>query len=149
MFVKIGPRMKRYSFLPGGLVGLQDVRAGDVRRHQVGRELHAPELQVQHLGHRADEHRFRQAGHPDHQDVAVGNDRRQQLADDFRLPDDRLADLLRDEARFLAHGADHRLDACVGGSARSRGDASGAAERSARRGRCRATPPTAPSKSAS
>jgi hypothetical protein len=45
---KTGPRMKRNAALPVVAVLLDDLRAGDVGGHQVGRELDAVEAEVQH-----------------------------------------------------------------------------------------------------
>jgi hypothetical protein len=74
-------------------VVLDDVGAGDVGWHQVGRELDAGELQIQHIRHRLDEQRLRQAGHPDDEAVAADQERQQHLLDDGRLADDDLAEL--------------------------------------------------------
>ena len=53
MLVKIGP-FDEAELAPARLGLVEDVGAGDVRRHQVGRELDAVELQVEDLGERAD-----------------------------------------------------------------------------------------------
>ena len=45
------------------LLLLEDLGAGDVRRHQVGRELDALEVEVEDVGERLDEQRLRQPGH--------------------------------------------------------------------------------------
>ena len=75
-------------------VVLQDVGAGDVRRHQVGRELNAAKRQLQDPGDRADQQRLRQPRHADQQAVPAAEQGDQQLLDDIVLPDDDLADLL-------------------------------------------------------
>ena len=93
MFAKIGPGANTIWRAAGGRVFLDDVRAGDVRRHQVGRELDAVELEVEHLRERPDEQRLRQAGHADDQAVAADEQRQQHLIDDVVLPDDELAEL--------------------------------------------------------
>ncbi len=54
-------------------VVLQDVGAGDVGRHQVGRELDALEREVQDLRDGADEQRLGQARHADEQAVPAAN----------------------------------------------------------------------------
>ena len=61
MLAKSGPGDEAERAAPGGAVLLEDVGAGDVRGHQVGRELDAAEAQVEHLGERADEQRLGQA----------------------------------------------------------------------------------------
>ena len=95
MLAKIGPATKRNSRRP--VVGLsENVGAGDVRRHQVGRELNALERDVEDLGDRADHERLGQPGHADEQTMAAGEDRREDLFDDVILADD-------DFVQFLPH----------------------------------------------
>ncbi len=67
---------------------LNDLRAGDVAGHQVGRELDAFEAQVRGLGQRADQQRLGQARHAFQKRVAAGEDRDQDLLDDVALADD-------------------------------------------------------------
>ena len=116
----------------GGAVLLEHVGAGDVRRHQVGRELDAPERQVEHVGQRLDQQRLRQAGHADEQAVAAREQRDQQVIDHRVLPDDALADLGGDRAPRLRHLA-HRLEIAIGiGDGRGRRGVAGG--RATRRG---------------
>ena len=75
---------------------LDDLRAGDVGRHQVGRELDAAELQRQGLGQRADHQRLRQPRHAHQQAVPAGEHGHQQFLDHLPLPDDHLAQPLDD-----------------------------------------------------
>jgi hypothetical protein len=79
--------------LPGGPVLLEDLGPGDVRRHEVGGELDAVELEVQHLGQAADHQGLGQTRHPDQKTVAVGKEGHQELVDHIVLPHDHLADL--------------------------------------------------------
>ena len=74
-------RPRREHHLPpaGRRVLLHEVGAGDVRRHQVGRELDARELQVEHLRHGVDQQRLGQAGRADDQAVAADEQRVQHL----------------------------------------------------------------------
>jgi maltoporin len=72
---------------------VENVGAGDVRRHQVGRELNAVELASQHARQRAREQRLGQARHAFDQRMLVGQDHHQRLADGILLADDHLADL--------------------------------------------------------
>ena len=74
----------------------EDVRAGDVGRHQVRRELDPVERAVDDVGDRPDEHRLAEAGHALEQDVAVGEEAGQRLADEVALADDDPADLALD-----------------------------------------------------
>ena len=93
MLAKIGPGANTICAAAGRRVFLNDVRAGDVRRHQVGRELDALELEVEHLGQRGDEQRLGQAGHADDQAVAADEQRQQHLLDHVVLADDQLLQL--------------------------------------------------------
>jgi hypothetical protein len=70
---------------------LQDLAAGDVGRHQVGRELDALEFQVEQLGQRFDQQGLGQPRRARQQAVAARQDRHQQLIDDRALADDHLA----------------------------------------------------------
>ena len=93
MLAKIGPGVNTMLPATGLGIVLDDVGAGDVARHQVGRELDARELEVEHLRHRVDEQRLRQAGHADDETVAAGEQRQQHELDDVFLPDDQLVQL--------------------------------------------------------
>ena len=79
--------------LTGG-VRLQQLHAGDVRRHHVRRELDAVELPGEDFRHRLDEQRLRESRHSHDQNVAFGEDRREQRAYGVVLADDHLADFL-------------------------------------------------------
>ena len=90
----------------------EDVRAGDVGRHQVRRELDPVERAVDDVGDRPDEHRLAEARHALEQDVAVGEQPGQRLADEVALADDDPADL----------GLDRRArSANASGASRGRG----------------------------
>ena len=80
--------------IAGGLVLLDHVRAGDVRGHQVRRELDPAESQLQRLGQRADHQRLGDARHAFQNAVALAEHRDQQFIEDLLLSDDDLADLL-------------------------------------------------------
>ena len=67
MLAKIGPLRNRNSRSPRGRVLVDDLGAGDVGGHQVGRELDALEGQVQRLRQRGDQQRLGQARHADEQ----------------------------------------------------------------------------------
>ena len=72
---------------------LDDVRARDVGRHQVRRELDALEREPERARERAHEQRLRGARHAGDQAVAADEQRQQQVLDDLVLADDDLADL--------------------------------------------------------
>ena len=83
------------------LVLFNDVRAGDVRRHQVGRELDAAKLQAQRIRNGAHHQRFRGAGHAGQQHVTADEQRDQHLVHHLVLADDHLAHLAHN---VFAHG---------------------------------------------
>ena len=90
---KIGPLHEAEPPYP--LLFVENFRAGDVRRHQVGRELNALEVEVEDLGERLDQQRLGQARHAGDQAMAAGEQRDQDLFDDLVLADDDLAELGR------------------------------------------------------
>ena len=106
MFAKIGPLHEAELAAPGRSVLLENVGAGDVRRHQVGRELNAVERQVQHVGERRDQQRLRQARHADEQAVPAREERDQQLLDDLALADDPPLDLAENVGARLGERLD-------------------------------------------
>ena len=85
IWAKIGPGLKAEDALAFGSL-VDDVGADDVGGHQVGRELDAVELQVEHLGQRADQQRLAQAGHAFEQGMAADEQARQHAVDDVWLP---------------------------------------------------------------
>ena len=66
--------------------------AGDVSRHQIGRELYATKAHSAGAGGDADEQRFRDAGHAFEQHMSAGQQRRQQFVDGEILPDNAASD---------------------------------------------------------
>ena len=108
MFAKIGPGANTICRRPGRRIFLDDVGAGDVRRHQVGRELDAVELQVEHARQRVDEQRLGQPGHADDEAVAADEQRQQHLIDDFVLADDELLQLFDDALAAVLHPVGER-----------------------------------------
>ena len=106
MLAKIGPGTKRKLPLAGGDVFLDDLGAGDVAGHEVGRELDAAELQVQRPGQRGDRQRLGQAGHADGQAVAAGEQADQHLLDHLLLADDHLVDLAPEVLAGTLHPVD-------------------------------------------
>ena len=71
---------------------LEDLRAEDVGRHEVGRELHAARVEAEHGAQRIDELGLGEAGHADEQAVAAGQQRDEHLLDDLRLAEDHRTD---------------------------------------------------------
>ena len=74
----------------------EDVRAGDVCRHQVRRELDPVEGAVDDVADGPHEHRLAEPRDALEQDVAVGEQAGQRLADERGLADDDPADLALD-----------------------------------------------------
>ena len=91
---KIGPFQEPELTLPGGLVLLDDLGAGDVRRHQIRRELDATELQLHGTGEGRNQQRLGEARHALEDGVRTGQDAHQHLLDDFFLSDDHFCQLV-------------------------------------------------------
>ena len=87
---------------------LEDLGAGDVRRHQVGGELDALELQVEDLGDRADQQRLGQPRRTGDQAVPAGEQADQELMRRLLLADDDLGQLALDPAAALVDLLDDR-----------------------------------------
>ena len=83
------------------LVFLDHFRAGDVRGHQVGRELDAAEFQRQRVGQRANHKRLGQARHAHQKAMPPGEHGHQQFFDHLLLPHDHPAQLLGNQAVCL------------------------------------------------
>ena len=75
---------------------VEHLGAGDVRRHQVGRELNPLEAEVEDRRERLDQQRLGQPGHAGDQAVAAREQRDEDLVDHLVLPDDDLAELGED-----------------------------------------------------
>ena len=98
-FAKIGPGRE----LEVGRALVVDRRAGDVGRHQVGRELDAREAHRRDLRERARDQRLGEAGEVLDQHVAVGEQAEQHELERVALADDRLLDLVEDPVGERAH----------------------------------------------
>jgi len=93
-------------FLSGSLFLLQDVGPGDVRRHEVGRELHSLELEVEDLSYCADHQSFCEAGHPDHEAVPTREHGGEHFFEDPVLADDDLVNFGADSLHSSIHVID-------------------------------------------
>ena len=111
------PRHEPEGALAGGQVLLDDLGAGDVPGHEVGRELHPVEAQLQRLGHGLDHQRLGEARHADEQGVAAGEDGGEDAVDDRVLTDDALGDLGPERC----DGRDQALEALEIGGGRGLG----------------------------
>ena len=78
------------------LLGIDDHAADDVGGHQIGRELDARILQVQHARKRAQQRGLAQSGNAFEQHVAAGEQADENAVDDILLADDDLSDFLAD-----------------------------------------------------
>ena len=87
---------------------VEDLRAEDVRRQQVDRELHAVELQVDGSGEAVDEKRLGQARHALQQQMSAGEQRDQQPLDDCVLSDDNLRDAFANSIDETGGGGGHK-----------------------------------------
>ena len=99
--------LDKAEIAPAALVLLQHVRAGDVRRHQVGRELDPLELDVEDAGQRADHQRLGQPGHAHQQAMAAGEHGGEHLLDHVRLADDHLLQFFLHQPAMLAELLQH------------------------------------------
>ena len=83
-----------FQLAPAGLgILLNDVRAGDVGGHEVGRELDAAEGKVQGRGEGLNHDGFGEAGHTFEQAMTAAEDRVDQLFEHLVLADDDLMEL--------------------------------------------------------
>ena len=93
-----------------GLIGGDDRGADDVRGHEVGRELNAREVQIEHLGERADKHGFAEAGDPLEQRVPADHEAEKRLRHHLLMADDHLGDLRFDGLVARLKVSDLRFD---------------------------------------
>ncbi len=121
MLAKIGPVHEAERAPAGGEVFLDDLGAGDVARHEVGRELHPGEAELERLRHRLDHERLGEAGHADQEGVAPGQHRGEDPVHHVFLAHDALRHL----GPEALHGADEALELLdvVLGNALGRGHA--------------------------
>ena len=82
---------------------LEQLRADDVARHQIGRELDALETERQRLREAAHEQRLREARHADEQAVAARKKAHEQQPDDRLLADHDLAEFRGDPRVNVLH----------------------------------------------
>ena len=92
----------------GGGILFDDVGAGDVGGHQVGRELDALEDQPERLRHGAHQQRLGGAGQAGDQAVAADEQRDHHLLQHFFLADDHAPHLRHDLRLHLAEARDAR-----------------------------------------
>src|SRR5690606_39154539 len=92
---------------------VEDVAAGHVARHQIGRELDTLELAAEHPTERTDQQGLAEPGHALDEHVTAGEDRQQHLLDDLVLAEQHAVDLvakLGECVGALLHGHDRVLE---------------------------------------
>ena len=100
--------------MAGGEIFFDDVGAGNVRGHQVGRELDAPEGQAQRFGDGAHHQRLGGAGQAGDEAMAADKQRDEDLVEDLILADDDLAYLGEDSIAYRVKSLDALLQlSCV------------------------------------
>src|SRR5204862_5179215 len=87
------PANEAKSALPCRAVLLQHFRTRDVRRHQIGRELDAAELEMHRLRQCRNQQRLGESRHADEKRMAVREQRDKQSFDNVLLSNDALANL--------------------------------------------------------
>ena len=108
-FAKIGPGWNSKN-VPAVRVLLNDVRADDVGGHQIGRELDARELQVEHIRQRVHEAGLADAGDAFEQHVAARQQAGDRAVDDLLVTDDAAPDFAGDAAESFAELVDGLCD---------------------------------------
>src|SRR5206468_5412805 len=78
------------------LLFFDDVGTRHVRRHEIGSELDAPELEAKRLSNRSDKQRLRGSWKAGDEAMTADEQRDQNLVEHLFLADDRTADLLDD-----------------------------------------------------
>ena len=92
MLAKMRPANELQRAVTRGAILFDDLGAGDVRRHQVRRELNALEREIEHAGDGAHQQRLGQTRHAGDDRVTADKQRQQNLLDHVVLADDRLSD---------------------------------------------------------
>jgi hypothetical protein len=80
---------------PGSAFLVENLRAGDVGRHQIGRELNAFEIEIEDVRDRLDQQGFREARHAGDQAVPAGEECDQYLLHHLVLSDDHFPKLVQ------------------------------------------------------
>jgi hypothetical protein len=89
---------------------VEHLRAGNIGRHQIGRELNPLEGQIQNLRQGLDQERLGETGHPGDEAMPSGEECHQDLIDDLVLPDDHLSNLRKDAFASLRDPFGNRRD---------------------------------------
>ena len=103
MLANTGPFDELELALAAGGIILDDVRAGNVRGHQVRRELDAVETKVQRFCHGTDQQRLRQARNSHQEGMPAGKQGDAQQLHDALLANDHFAQF---RGKLLVNGAE-------------------------------------------
>ena len=103
-----GAGSKHHLATAGGRILLHQIRGGDVRGHQVGRELDTRELQLEHLCHGVDEQRLGEARHTDDEAVTADEECQQNLRHHIVLSDNNLLEFRDDAFAAVLHPVGER-----------------------------------------
>ncbi len=95
---------------------VEHVAAGDVARHQIGRELDALEGGAEHVREGAHEQRLAEAGHAFDEHVTAGEDGDERVQDEIVLAEEHLAGLAAEEIEAIAEFESGSCRLSVGGS---------------------------------
>ena len=90
---KTGPLHEFEDPFSGRHVFLEDLRSGDVGRHEVRGELDSLEREIENFGERRYQKGLRETGDADEKGMGPAEDRDQELFDHFVLADDDLVEL--------------------------------------------------------
>ncbi len=102
--------MLEFEGFAAGFVFADDVGADNVARHQVGGELDARELQVQHVRHGLHQLGFAHAGDPLQQHVAARKQASHHPGNNLVVTDDDPRNLIADKLELIAEGLDLAVD---------------------------------------
>ncbi len=91
----------------GRRIFLDDIHAGDVRRHEVGCELDAAKFEVERARESVGHQRFAEPGHTEQKDMAAAKQADKHMIDDLFLADDHFGDLVANRLSGLAHASDN------------------------------------------
>ena len=95
MLENTGPLTNRKRPFAGGLVFFENISAGDIRGHQVRRELNAIEVQLENPRQRADHERLGQPRHAHEQAMPAREHGGEEQFDHLVLADDDLMKFLQ------------------------------------------------------
>src|SRR5690606_881043 len=90
-----------------------DLRAGDVTRHQIRRELYPAELQVRRFSKRPNEKSLSETRHANQQHVSLAQEAHEDVLDNGLLPDDDLSNLIAQAAKAVVKRVENLRSLCL------------------------------------